>query len=162
MKADPILNAPSALLHLREILVPTDFSSASKKSFRYALRFAEQFGAAITLLHVIAPPAPAMRMALVPEADFEDRLAIAEKNLHGLTDLYHAADSLTVQANVRIGQPSHDIVEAARELDSDLIVIATHGYTGWKHLCLGSTAERVVRCAPCPVLVVREKEHEFI
>jgi nucleotide-binding universal stress UspA family protein len=102
-------------------------------------------------------------MALAPKAgDFEDRLAIAEKNLRGLTDLYHAADSLTVQANVRVGLPSDDIVEAARELDSDLIVIATHGYTGWKHLCLGSTAERVVRCAPCPVLVVREKEHEFI
>ncbi|MBA2435825.1 MAG: universal stress protein [Chthoniobacterales bacterium] len=52
-------------------------------------------------------------------------------------------------------------VEAARELDSDLIVIATHGYTGWKHFCIGSTTERVVRTAPCPVFVVREKQHEL-
>ena len=56
---------------------------------------------------------------------------------------------------------AHEIVEAARDLDSDLIVIATHGYTGWKHLCIGSTAERVVRTAPCPVFVVREKQHEL-
>ena len=50
----------------------------------------------------------------------------------------------------------------AKDLDVDLIIIATHGYTSWRHLCIGSTAERVVRTAPCPVLVVREKEHEFI
>jgi universal stress protein A len=53
-------------------------------------------------------------------------------------------------------------VEAAKDFDVDLIVIATHGYTGWKHFCIGSTAERVVRAAPCPVMVVREKEHEFV
>jgi nucleotide-binding universal stress UspA family protein len=47
-------------------------------------------------------------------------------------------------------------------MDVDLIMIATHGYTSWRHLCIGSTAERVVRSAPCPVLVVREKEHDFI
>ena len=57
---------------------------------------------------------------------------------------------------------AHEIVEAARDLDSDLIVIATHGYTGWKHLCIGSTTERVVRTAPCPVFVVREKQHELL
>ena len=62
---------------------------------------------------------------------------------------------------MRTGLAAHEIVETARDLDSDLIVIATHGYTGWKHLCIGSTAERVVRTAPCPVFVVREKQHEL-
>lgn len=62
---------------------------------------------------------------------------------------------------MRTGVPTHEIVEAAKELDVDLIVIATHGYTGWKHFAIGSTAERVARAAPCSVLVVREKEHEF-
>ena len=62
---------------------------------------------------------------------------------------------------VRCGLASIEIVDAAKEVDVDLIVIATHGYTGWKHFAIGSTAERVVRAAPCPVLVVREKEHEF-
>jgi nucleotide-binding universal stress UspA family protein len=67
-----------------------------------------------------------------------------------------------VQSTVRTGLAAFEIVEAAKELDVDLIVIATHGYTGWKHFAIGSTAERVVRAAPCPVLVVREKEHEFV
>ena len=55
----------------------------------------------------------------------------------------------------------NEITKAAKDLDVDLIVIATHGYTSWRHLCIGSTAERVVRTAPCSVLVVREKEYEF-
>ena len=67
-----------------------------------------------------------------------------------------------IGSTTREGMPAHEIVEAAKELDTDLIVIATHGFTGWKHFCIGSTAERVVRTAPCPVFVVREKEHDFI
>ena len=59
---------------------------------------------------------------------------------------------------MRTGVPSHEIVELAKEADIDLIVIAALGYTGSKHFCIGSTAERVARAAPCPVLVVREKE----
>lgn len=66
-----------------------------------------------------------------------------------------------ITATLRRGIASHEIVEAAKDLDIDLIVMATQGYTGWRHFCIGSTAERVVRSAPCPVLVVREKEHEF-
>jgi universal stress protein A len=67
-----------------------------------------------------------------------------------------------VNSSTRCGLAAFEIVEAAKELNVDLIVIATHGYTGWKHFAIGSTAERVVRAALCPVLVVREKEHEFV
>src|SRR5438046_2829865 len=63
---------------------------------------------------------------------------------------------------VRFGKPFQEICDAARGLKVDLIVISTHGYTGLKHAVLGSTAERVVRHAPCPVFVVREQEHEFV
>ena len=63
---------------------------------------------------------------------------------------------------VRHGVPFHEITEAARTLQTDLIIIATHGYTGLKHALLGSTAERVVRHAPCPVLSVREVERDFL
>ena len=63
---------------------------------------------------------------------------------------------------VRVGKPYHEITSAARELNIDLIVISTHGYTGLKHVVLGSTAERVIRHAPCPVLTVREREHDFV
>jgi len=63
---------------------------------------------------------------------------------------------------VRYGTPFAEIADAARTLKADLIILTTHGYTGLKHVFMGSTAERVVRHAPCPVLTVREKEHEFV
>jgi nucleotide-binding universal stress UspA family protein len=63
---------------------------------------------------------------------------------------------------VRHGRAFQEIAEAARSLPADLIIIATHGYTGIKHALLGSTTERVVRHAPCPVLVVREGGREFV
>ncbi|MHB8519465.1 MAG: universal stress protein [Limisphaerales bacterium] len=66
------------------------------------------------------------------------------------------------QALVRTGRPVQEIVEAAKQLEIDLIINSTHGRTGWKHVFLGSTTESVVRAAPCPVLTVREQEHEFV
>ena len=68
----------------------------------------------------------------------------------------------SASSTVRTGHAPNEITKAAKDLDIDLIVIATHGHTSWRHLCIGSTAERVVRSAPCSVLVVREKEHEFV
>jgi nucleotide-binding universal stress UspA family protein len=72
------------------------------------------------------------------------------------------SDALIDHPLVRKGRPHREIVEAARTLKVDLIVISTHGYTGVNRALLGSVTERVVREAPCPVLVVREREHDFI
>ena len=69
---------------------------------------------------------------------------------------------LETETVTRFGHAVDGITLAAKDLDVDLIVIATHGHTGLKHLLLGSVAERVVRLAPCPVLTVREREHEFV
>lgn len=82
--------------------------------------------------------------------------------MRGLADSAKAADGAGTRSTLGIGVATHEIVEVAKELDVDLIIIATHGFTGWKHFAIGSTAERVARAAPCPVLVVREKEHVFI
>jgi len=154
--------APAAL-HLKHILVPVDFSPPSQQAMTYALRFAGLFGADLTLLHVsekVAIPGP---RDIPPRLDYsEDEIKTAKKNLQALTASSTAAGSPKIHSAVRTGLPAHEIVEAAKELEVDLIVIATHGYTGWKHFCIGSTAEQVVRTAPCPVFVVREKEHEFI
>ena len=152
-------------LRLKKILVPTDFSPASQNAFRYALRYAEEFGAELTLLHVLTPT-PSARFAAVPGFPdapffFEINFSGAEKKLRVLITSTRNGNVESPRWKVRTGVPSHEIVEAAKEMDTDLIIIATHGYTGWKHFCIGSTAERVVRAAPCPVLVVREKEHEF-
>jgi universal stress protein A len=150
------------VLHLKKILVPTDFSPASKQAFKYAVKFAEQFAAELTLIHVLTPSPPRTAdLATVP-AFSDQELDKAEKNLRELLTTAREAGVAATQSTFRVGFAPHEIVEAAKELDVDLIVIATHGYTGWKHLCIGSTAERVVRAAPCPVFVFREKEHEFV
>ena len=116
----------------------------------------------MTLLYVLEP-LPVASFESIPGATAfsENDFATAEKNLRSLIASARRDKVERAHWKIRTGVPSHEIVEAAREADIDLIVIATHGYTGWKHFCIGSTAERVVRAAPCPVLVVREKEHEF-
>jgi nucleotide-binding universal stress UspA family protein len=147
---------------LKRILVPTDFSEPSLKAVRYAVRLAEQSGATMHLLYVIERPAlnhdfESFPLAL-PEAELtklckEKLLSVAGIEIEEL---------IPISVQVRIGKPFREIVYAARETDADLIVIATQGHSGIKHVLLGSTTELVVRHAPCPVLVVREHEHEFV
>jgi universal stress protein A len=147
-------------LRLKKILVPLDFSEVSEKAFRYAIRFAEQFGSSITLLHVIQPivyPADfGYPPTLVDSLDDTMQQAAMER-----LDAMATRVKLEVQTTIRLGQPYHEITTAAKELDVDLIILTTHGHTGLKHALLGSTAERVVRHAPCPVLSLREREHDF-
>jgi nucleotide-binding universal stress UspA family protein len=163
-RCDPaeVIDLIPQVLHLKRILLPTDFSPASQQAFKYAVKLAEQFAAELTLIHVLTP-APPSALDLTSVRAFSDKeLDKAEKNLRDLVRSAKEAGVGSAQSTFRVGLATHEIVEAAKELDVDLIVIATHGYTAWKHLCIGSTAERVVRAAPCPVFVVREKEHEFI
>jgi nucleotide-binding universal stress UspA family protein len=151
------------ILQLNKILVPTDFSETSKKAVQYALRFADQFGCEIALLYVVEPATPMIGapLAVEPSTD-KDEFSMAEKDLAVLAAEAHTNGAHSISSFVRIGHAPHEITKTAKDLDVDLIIIATHGYTSWRHLCIGSTAERVVRTAPCPVLVVREKEHEFV
>lgn len=156
---------PSAALCLNRILVPTDFSSLSKKALEYATTLAKQLGAELTLVHVLAPEIPpTFDGYLIPSPIASPEIAPTQekKELKALVSAARRSGVQEVHSMIRRGLASHEIVDTAKELNIDLIVIATHGYTGWKHFCIGSTAERVVRAAPCPVLVVREKEHEFI
>jgi universal stress protein A len=150
------------ILHPKKILVPVDFSETSQQAFQYALRFAEQFGCKIVLLHVVEPESviagtpTTIDIFAQPE---EDTIA-AEAGLKALAASSSDRPS-SVTSIVCTGHAPNEITKAAKDLNVDLIVIATHGYSSWRHLCIGNTAERVVRTAPCPVLVVREKEHEF-
>jgi universal stress protein A len=147
---------------LKKILVPIDFSPASENAFKYALRVSGKFSAELTLLNVLAP-VPSLNFAKnsgAPASSETDRSS-AEKNLQALIVSTRNGSVGRARWRIRAGVPSHEIVEMAKEADIDLIVIATHGNTSWKHFCIGSTAERVVRAAPCPVLVVREKEDAF-
>jgi nucleotide-binding universal stress UspA family protein len=160
--ADTIDLVPQ-ILRLKKILVPTDFSETSKKAIQYALRFTEQFRCDIALLYVVEPTTPMIGAPLAVEAfTDEDEFSMAERDLAALAAESQTDGAHPVASLVRVGHAPNEITKAAKDLDADLIIIATHGYTSWRHLCIGSTAERVVRTAPCPVLVVREKEHEFV
>ncbi|HEY5893163.1 MAG TPA: universal stress protein, partial [Chthoniobacterales bacterium] len=143
------------LLELKSILVPIDFSEISRSALEYAVPFAKRFGAKITLLHAIAPLPYPSELAFAPNREAFPIQPLEEK----LADLAkQAVDSeLLNETRVDMGEPFEVISKVARESKVDLIIITTHGYTGLKHVFLGSTAERVVRHAPCPVLVVRSR-----
>jgi universal stress protein A len=150
-------------LEIQSILVPVDFSAPSLKALEYAAAFAARFGAKVTILHVVEPmglPDFAATSSLVIEND--KLVRIAEEKLRSLPVRCKIASKIIQKGLVRTGKAFHEIVEAARTLKVDLIVIATNGNTGIKHLLLGSTAERVVRRAPCPVFIVRQEEREIL
>jgi universal stress protein A len=136
------------------LLVPTDFSDPSKKALDYAARFVEQFGARVSLIHIIEPVmSPDFRT--FPLALDEDKMMeSARQQLAHLARTHHLEHHLDTLI-VRAGNPFHEITEAALEIKADLIIISTHGYTGLRRALLGSTAERVVRYAKCPVMTVR-------
>ena len=150
-------------INLKRILVPVDFSPLSRKALLYAARLAQQFNADLDLFHAVEPEVPpAFDGYMIAPPISTDATASCTGQMKALVTAAHCAGAERVKSTVRCGLAAFEIVEAAKEFDVDLIVIATHGYTGWKHFAIGSTAERVVRAAPCPVLVVREKEHEFV
>jgi len=138
------------------ILLPIDFSRPSLQAIPYALAISRQFGADVHLLHVTdlsqLPPPTLMTIPLVPQAEWDRRFM---KRLQAVA-LKYRTDGNVSALEPRIGTAYEEICAAARELKADLIVISTHGYTGYKRAFLGSTAERVVQHSPCPVLVVRQ------
>ena len=144
---------------VRKILAPIDLSPASEKALSYAVDLAGEFGSEITLLYILEPMASTFEELLVtvPEPPNGNQLSKAEKILKALAARVRGRGIDKVKAAFRRGIASHEIVEAATELDVDLIVIATHGFTGWKHFAIGTTAKHVAHAAPCPVLVVGER-----
>jgi nucleotide-binding universal stress UspA family protein len=143
--------------------VPIDFSPQSEKALAYAVPFAEQFGSKLTLLHVVEPVAtPDFAKSYPLALDNDKAMAECKRHLERVVRDLEIEPAMLEKTLVRYGRSFHEIADAARTLKVDLIIISTHGYTGLKHALLGSTTERVVRHAPCPVLVVREREHEFV
>ena len=143
----------------RRILVPVDFSPTSLHALRYALLFAQQFGSTLHLVHVYEPPSfmagyqALPKMVAAPDAEVMQRIKIELDSLVAAQD----EPQIPMKSFVRKGKGYDQIIKVAKEESIDLIIITTHGYSGLKHTLMGSTAERVVRHAPCPVLVVREK-----
>jgi nucleotide-binding universal stress UspA family protein len=148
----------------KRILVPVDFSEHSKKALQYAIPFAEQFKSSIDLLYVVEPTVyPAdFSFGQVGFPSVEDELR--QRGAEELQSLSAREIGKRVQSrcSVRTGKAFNEIDEYAREEEIDLIIIATRGHSGMEHVLFGSTAEKVVRYAPCPVLVVHMSEKEFV
>ncbi len=144
-------------VNVKSILVPTDFSTPSRQALQFAAQFAEQFNARIIALYVVEPlPMPDFSpQPFVMEQDA--LLAKMKQKLNRFVQGSIPPERLE-KSLILTGKAYSEICEAALLLKIDLIVMGTHGHTGLKHALLGSTAERVVRYAPCPVLTVRQKQ----
>jgi len=143
---------------IKKVLVPIDFSDYSKSALKYAVNFCKQFNAEIILIYVIEPiiypPDFSMGQIAIPSVNAEwDERAKQELEKLASSDITKGA---RVKTSIKTGKPFIEIIETAAELEVDLIIIATHGHTGVEHILFGSTAEKVVRKAPCPVLTLRE------
>ena len=140
-----------------KILVPTDFSAHAKEAARMAIELAKRFDAKLYFVHVFQSVAYVLpegyMLYSAPQLgeilDDLDKLVAAEKS-----DAQKAG-ARGVEGDLVEGVPATEIVRYAREKGCDLIVIGTHGRTGVKHALLGSIAEKVMRTADCPVMVVR-------
>lgn len=148
------------------ILWPTDFSQLSLEGARYARSFREAFGCELHVLHVVAPPiGPDVSLMLpaefpLPVSDPE-MITAARRSLASLVAEQFGSDSAVV-CDVQMGASWSGICDYARTKQIDLIIVATHGRTGLQHVLIGSTAERIVQHAPCPVLVVKHGQTGFV
>jgi nucleotide-binding universal stress UspA family protein len=148
-------SAPAVSPHT--ILVPVDFSTPGREALAYAVAFAARCEAKLLVLHVVEIPYVGSGLGEIelPPVEADIREPVAENLARMVNEI--VAGRVPVETLTRTGQPWFEITEAARELRADLVIVGTHGYTGLKHVLMGSTAERVVRHAPCPVLVVRNR-----
>jgi nucleotide-binding universal stress UspA family protein len=144
-------------MKMRKILVPTDFSTGAKAAIKAALALARSMSAEITLLNVFPLPNYILPDGTVFLAEAPTFAQIATRAGEALAEIKKSlsAEGLTVHVEAVAGAPAEEIVRVARDGGFDMIVMGTHGRTGWAHLLIGSVAERVVRLSPCPVLTVR-------
>jgi nucleotide-binding universal stress UspA family protein len=136
---------------IQTILVPVDFSEHSRRALDYATGFAQRFGAAVHVVHVMHMPSD-VRVTGTWWSTLRGQA------LEALRELLEGTDSagLKIESHIAEGHPSESIVELATNLGADLIVMGSHGRTGLAHVLLGSVAERTIRSAPCPVITLKK------
>jgi nucleotide-binding universal stress UspA family protein len=155
-----------ATLDIKRILCPTDFSELSTAALRYARSFSECYSAELHVLHIV-DEGYQYWMAVGPEGvpvgpSPDDLLSTAKSQMAEYRKTHLADMKSPLQTEVNFGRPFMEIVNYAQEKSIDLIVIATHGRSALTSALLGSVTDRVVHKAPCPVLTVRAKQHEFV
>ncbi|MBP7746174.1 MAG: universal stress protein [Phycisphaerae bacterium] len=150
----------------KRILWPTDFSALSLHGARYARAFRESFNAELHVIHVIPPPLTADLAVTLPTevpVTFSDQELIeaCRARLASVVPEQFGSDPPVV-SDIIFGNAWHGICKYAESAQIDLIIVATHGRTGLRHVLIGSTAERIVQHAPCPVLVVKNPATDFV
>jgi nucleotide-binding universal stress UspA family protein len=151
------------MITISRILCPTDFSLDSTYAIDLAAHMAELYGSRIAALHVVPPavtPYPGLP-AIDPHADQAADAAELRRYCSETARAFSAAVTagIPVDVMVHVGEPARDILESAVSLPADLIVMGTHGFSGFERLLLGSVAEKVLRKAVCPVLTVPPRAH---
>ncbi len=155
-------NVRSNMISIKRILCPLDFSEESLKALRTAGALSQHFNAELLIINAVPPVS-----TISEEADysfynfdvptFEDKLVrVAKKKLKSIISK-RISKKIKVRSLVQLGDPAHVIVKIATKKRADLIVIATHGRTHWTRLVFGSVVEKVIRLAPCPVLIIGAK-----
>lgn len=140
------------MLPIRTILHPTDFSDRAREAFRFATALARDYGANLIVLHVSPEPVFGFAQGVVPP-DPE----VLEHELRDRLHHYVTAESgMMAEEQLRVGDPAREIVRFAEEQVCSMIVMGTHGHSGFGRLMLGSVAEGVMRQARCPVMTLRE------
>lgn len=141
----------------KTILFPTDFSEASATAFEYAEDFARGSHGRLLIVHVQEPIYPLVggELAYLPSTQTNPEELAAE-----LRKIVPNDSQLTYAHQLLQGDPATEIVNLAKSEHADMIILGTHGRTGVARLLLGSTAEQVLRRAPCPVLAVKQPAHE--
>ena len=153
------------MIQLKRVLLPTDFSESARHAFTYAVSFARESGGELYLLHVIEVLPMGYAGELFPAAMTQvvDEISgYAREELQKLADEALRRGCPTVHQRTARGKPSAEIARFAREESVDMIVLGTHGHGVLNRALFGSTADGLMRKAPCPVLVCRVAEHEFV
>jgi universal stress protein A len=149
-------------MEIKTILCPIDFSEISANALEYAVFLASHHHAELLILHVVEQLHEFEHyqiLVLTPQELAEEMEKQAHEKLTKLTE--QIKKTIKVKTVVRQGKPFVEIIKEAKEKDMDLIVMASHGRTGVSHMLMGSVAEKVVRKAHCPVLIVRNKNTPF-
>lgn len=142
------------------ILFATDFSESSEYAFKYALSLSRKFDSQLAIIHVINEPVD-LRGFYVPHISFDKLEEEIEQGARKMMDKFCQAnihEHTRYECFVVPGIPYDEIIKKAQEISADLIVVGTHGRTGLDHVLFGSTAEKVVRKSPVPVMTIRCKE----
>ena len=150
-------------MQITRILVPTDFSEHADTALQYALELARCFDAAVHLLNVVEDPlAAGVWSSEIYTAEIAGLQVNLVRDAEKRLQAFVSEHTETITCEVRRGPAATQILEAARELDADLIVMGTRGRTGLAHVLMGSVAERVVRLAHCPVLSLHAPDHAMV